>query len=241
MTGHTHKDGLTSLSIFITPQCYKITTIPPSVRQRTESVPYTKPRKESVIPQVRPQLFPAESIKQSLPFPSLPSLPMRALFDAVADIVNQQLAAFLPAHLLGSFACACPSLITLFLISLFSLSLLVSAFQPSQAKYVTKSAEKKTLPCPKVSPLVGIPVSFLFSVQTRRPTPYVCFWLCLYRYETTPFNGNRHEGGGALDFLLNSRVSALRLGQDDIRSSSAQPFDFQALRQLSGMAPSDPS
>lgn len=35
-------------------------------------MPYTKPRKESFIPQVRPQLFQAESIKQSLSFPSLP-------------------------------------------------------------------------------------------------------------------------------------------------------------------------
>lgn len=145
MAGHDHEDGLTSLSIFITPQCYKITTIPPSEREGGEGALHPTKEGTTCCYQVKtPALSSrADQVITSFPFPPYS---MCALFDAVADIVNQQLAAFLPAHLLGSFACACPSLIALFLLSLFPfLTCLRFPAKPSQICYQIRGKETPPL------------------------------------------------------------------------------------------------
>lgn len=175
-----------SLSIFITPRCYKIKTMPPRGRGGPGLL-HTEPRKG---PQSGLSFFkPSQATTDRRPSSS----PMRALFETVADIVNQQFAAFLPAHTLSCHL-RVPALRVLlsrppspFLaLSLFPfLTCLRFPAKPSQMCYQIRG---KNPPCPKFTS-VGIP---FFSVSFRsRPVdlPYVCFWLCLYIYETTPFNG----------------------------------------------------
>lgn len=97
---------------------------------------YTKPRKESVTTPGKAGGPPAVSSRvesNRFRFLSLPSPPCCAVFGTAADMVDQQLAAFPPAHSPGSPRVFLP------LVPCLSLSfpfLLASAFQPSQVKCV---------------------------------------------------------------------------------------------------------
>lgn len=153
-TGHGYTKRMAgSLSIFITPQCYKITRqyLP---RDREGGMLCTRPRKLPVITRSGPSFFKPSRASLSSPSPRVRS-------QAVADIVNQQLAAFLPAHSPGS-SCVFLPLVPCVASSPFP-SLLVSAFQPSQVECVPNPWEET--PC--LIPNSPLWVSRFFSLPVR--------------------------------------------------------------------------
>lgn len=136
-----------SPQVFITPQCYKITRqYLPGRRKVAKGALHP-----TLLPGQAPSVFKPSQATPRLPFLSLPSLPPCVRSPkAAADRHRKPIARGVPAGTLSRgpscvflpFVHALPRLASR---PLF-LSLLVSAFQPSQAKYVTKSAEKKHPP-----------------------------------------------------------------------------------------------
>lgn len=138
------EDGLTSLHIHYSPmlQNYDNTS---QYERRWRRCPTPNQGRNHLVPSQAPA-FPsrADQVITSFPFPPYS---MYALLDVVADMVNQQLATFLPAHLLGSFACAYPSLVTLSLLSLSFPFLTCLRFpaKPSQICYQIRGKESPPL------------------------------------------------------------------------------------------------
>lgn len=199
-------------------------------------MPYTQSRKESPVAKSGPSF--SSRVDQATT--SRPSLPMCALFDAVADIVNQQ-ARGVPAGTPSRVICVClPFAHHLIPPLSFSFPHLSSLSSQAKPNMLPNPRKRNPSLVPKFH-LCGYPC-FVF-VQSR---PVDQLHMYVFGYVCTDTKQHLSMATGARVEVpstssSNSRNSVFRLGQDDTRSSLAQPSDFQALRQLGGMAPSVPS
>lgn len=202
------KDGLTSLSIFITPQCYKITTIPPSERGDRECALHQTDEGISHPPSQAPAF--SSRVDQATTYLPLPSLPPHVCALRRRSRHRQLTARGVLAGTPSRVICVClPFAHHLVPPLSFSFPYLSSLFSQAKPNMLPNPRKRNPLPCPKVSPLVGIPVPFFQSRPVDQPHMYVFGYVCTdTKQHLSMATGARVEVPSTSSSIASIRVAA---------------------------------